>query len=106
MNMDLESTTFMMDHQIILWPRSKVQIVVVPHVPVVLVTWVSLGNPLGDQTNEVGNGPRGWILYWKPKRHVSTGHYEIKPPIYKKFLKKNKCIHSNNMLENGLIYLY
>ena len=33
-------------------------------------------------------------------------HYEIKPPIYKKFIMKNKCICTNDMLENGHTYLY
>ena len=35
-----------------------------------------------------------------------VGHYEIKPPIYEKFIEKNKCIRTNDMLENGLMYLY
>ena len=34
------------------------------------------------------------------------GSYEIKRPIYKKFIKLNKCILTNAMLENGLMYLY
>ena len=37
---------------------------------------------------------------------MCMGHYEIKPPIYEKFIEKNKCIHTNDMLENGLMYLY
>ena len=32
-------------------------------------------------------------------------HYEIKSPIYKNFIKKRKCIHTNGMPENGLIYV-
>ena len=34
------------------------------------------------------------------------GHYEIKPPMYEKFMEKNKCIHTNGMLESRLMYLY
>ena len=34
------------------------------------------------------------------------GHYEIKHPIYKKFIEKNKCMQINGRLENGLVYLY
>ena len=35
------------------------------------------------------------------------GHYEImKLPVYERFVEKNKYIHFNNMLENGLMYLY
>ena len=37
---------------------------------------------------------------------MCMGHYEIKPPIYKIFVEKNKCLHTNDMLENGLVYLY
>ena len=33
-------------------------------------------------------------------------NYEIKVPIYKKFMEKNKCICTNGMLENGLMYSY
>ena len=33
------------------------------------------------------------------------GHYEMKPLIYGKFMKRNKCIHTNNMLENGFMSL-
>ena len=41
-------------------------------------------------------------------RHIYdvVGHYEIKPPIYEKFMKNKKCICTNGMLENGLMYLY
>ena len=35
-----------------------------------------------------------------------VGHYEINPPIYEKLIEKNKCICTNDKLENGLIYLY
>ena len=28
-----------------------------------------------------------------------VGHYEIKPPIYKKFIEKNICIRINGKLE-------
>ena len=34
------------------------------------------------------------------------GHYEIKPPIYEKFIKENKCICANGMLENEHMSLY
>ena len=34
---------------------------------------------------------------------MCMGHYEIKSPIYEKFLEKNECIHTNNKLENGLM---
>ena len=34
-----------------------------------------------------------------------VGHNEIKSPIYEKFIEKNRCIHTNNMLKNGLMYL-
>ena len=34
------------------------------------------------------------------------GHYGIKPPTYEKFIMKNHCIRTNNMLKNGLMYLY
>ena len=34
------------------------------------------------------------------------GHYEIEPPMYEKFIKKNKCLCTNNKPENGLMYLY
>ena len=33
-------------------------------------------------------------------------HYEIKSPMYKKFIEKKKCIHIIGMLENGLMYFY
>ena len=36
------------------------------------------------------------------------GHYEIIPPMFKKCVEiknKIKCIGSNRMLENGLMYL-
>ena len=32
--------------------------------------------------------------------------YEIKPPIYEKFLEEYKFARNNNRLENGLKYLY
>ena len=31
---------------------------------------------------------------------------KLNPPIYEKFIEKNECMHTNGMLENGLIYLY
>ena len=34
-----------------------------------------------------------------------VGHYEIKAPICEKFMKKNKCIRTNGMLENDS-YIY
>ena len=37
---------------------------------------------------------------------MCVGHYEITPPIYKKFVEKNKCLCTNGKLENGLRYLY
>ena len=30
-----------------------------------------------------------------------ASHYEIKLPIHEKFIKKNKCICTNNMLDSG-----
>ena len=33
-------------------------------------------------------------------------YYNIKPPTYDKFIEKTKCIHTNNMLDNRLMYLY
>jgi hypothetical protein len=35
-----------------------------------------------------------------------VGHYEIEPDVYKNFIEKNKCIRTNIMLENELMYLY
>ena len=36
-----------------------------------------------------------------------VGHFETKPPIFKKIIEKNKkCLHTNGMLENGFMYLY
>ena len=37
---------------------------------------------------------------------MCVGYYEIKPPTYKKFTKKNKCTYTNDKLESGLVYLY
>ena len=37
---------------------------------------------------------------------VCVGPYENQSPIYETFIEKNKCIHTNNILENGLMYLY
>ena len=34
------------------------------------------------------------------------GRYEIKPSIYKKFIKKNNCICTNNKLENNVLYVF
>jgi hypothetical protein len=34
------------------------------------------------------------------------GHCEIKHPIHEKTIKKIECIHTNGMLENGLMHLY
>ena len=55
--------------------------------------------------DHMGMRPRGldssletWMIF--------VGHYEFKPPIYQKVIKKNKCIRTNGMLENGLMYLY
>ena len=33
-------------------------------------------------------------------------HYENKTHVYEKFVKKNKCVRTNSVLENGLMYLY
>jgi hypothetical protein len=33
------------------------------------------------------------------------GSLRIKPPMYKRFVEKNNRIHTNEMLENGLMYL-
>ena len=35
-----------------------------------------------------------------------VSHFEMKSPIYEKFIKKNTCTCTNNMLENGLMYVY
>ena len=35
-----------------------------------------------------------------------VGRYEIKPPIYEKFVKKNNCIRTTNKLENEFMYLH
>lgn len=32
--------------------------------------------------------------------------YESKPIVHKKFIKKNKCIHTNCKLKNGRTYLF
>ena len=37
---------------------------------------------------------------------MCVGDYEIKPPLYKNFIEKMKCICTNDRLENGLMYLY
>ena len=34
------------------------------------------------------------------------GHYEVRAPIYGEFIMKNKCICTNGMLGNELIYSY
>lgn len=34
------------------------------------------------------------------------GHYEIKPHVYESFNEENKCVRSNDMLQNRLMYLY
>ena len=36
---------------------------------------------------------------------MCVGCYEIKPPIHKKFVKKNICICTNDRPKNGLMYL-
>ena len=33
------------------------------------------------------------------------GHSKIKPPINERLVEKNKCIHTNIMLKNGLIFI-
>ena len=35
-----------------------------------------------------------------------VGHYEIKPPIYDRFVEKKKCVRTNGILENGLMHFY
>ena len=35
-----------------------------------------------------------------------VGCKEIKPLVYVKFIETYKCIHTNAMLENELMYLY
>ena len=35
-----------------------------------------------------------------------VGRCEIKPPLCEKFREKNKCMSTNGMLGNGLMYLY
>ena len=35
-----------------------------------------------------------------------VGDYQIKHPIYKKFIEKEIYTCTNGMLENGLMYLY
>ena len=34
------------------------------------------------------------------------GYYEIKLPVYENFMEKNKCVRTNDMLENRLMYSY
>jgi hypothetical protein len=34
------------------------------------------------------------------------GHYDIKLPTYDKFIERTKCIRTNGMLENRLVYTY
>ena len=48
---------------------------------------------------------RGWTLHWKLKWHAWVT-MKLKPPIYEKFMEKNKFIRRNNMLWNGLMYSY
>ena len=33
-----------------------------------------------------------------------VGHNEIESPIYEEFIEKNKCLRTNGMLENELVY--
>ena len=33
---------------------------------------------------------------------MCMGHHEIKTPTNEKFIEKNRCIHTNIMLKNGL----
>ena len=37
---------------------------------------------------------------------MCLGQFEFKSPIYKKFMKKNKCLNANDKLENGFMCLY
>ena len=41
----------------------------------------------------------GWLF-------IGVGHYEIKLPIYIKFIEKNNYTHTNGMLENRLVHIY
>jgi hypothetical protein len=38
--------------------------------------------------------------------NVHGFYYEFKPPLYDNVIEKNNCIHTNGMLENGLMYVY
>ena len=44
---------------------------------------------------------RGGVYSSLQTQMTCVGRYEIKPLIYEKFIKKNKCIHTNGMLEMG-----
>ena len=35
---------------------------------------------------------------------MCMAHYELKPAMYERFVEKNKCIRTKDMLENGLMY--
>jgi hypothetical protein len=37
---------------------------------------------------------------------MHVGDYEIKPPLYKEFIKKSIGIHTSRKLERGLVYFY
>ena len=37
---------------------------------------------------------------------MCMGNYEMKPHVYVKIKVKIKCVRTNDMLENGLMYLY
>ena len=37
---------------------------------------------------------------------MCLGQFEFKSPIYKKFMKKNKCLNANDKLEYGFMCLY
>ena len=37
---------------------------------------------------------------------MCVGEYEIKPFTHENLVEKNKCIHTNGRVKNGLMYLY
>ena len=37
---------------------------------------------------------------------MCDGQYELKLPIYEKFMELNKCVRTKGILENILMYLY
>jgi hypothetical protein len=47
---------------------------------------------------------KGWTLHWRLEWHAFMSDYETKPTLCEKFINKRKCIHTNDRLENGLMY--